>query len=1465
MYHPRLSDGGDDEELLKQQSLFMQSRARHRPAARIIRKPSRKEAHGSSNGSVEKDSEKGSERDIISLDRPLTAVLGPGQRQDEPRVSDAHIGHLTPAQEAPTAAPIYRPTQINAPAGASKHKAVDPYAAHVEDDRPSPKGRIGKGLRADRFDTAGVISGILEREYGVTGSSINRSYQAPEVDVNPTGFPQVFKHSASDGASRFRRKREGEKKKKSVFASMLADARAKQAAAAEAAEAVEADNAFHDGWRGSEDASPGKRNGIDASLAREIHSENMQKLAGMTQEEISQAQASLLSMISPETVSAIRKKKGERGASSKRPEMPVSSDASSYVKPGVDDFSNITVESKLFEQADKSLSILDRAKLDWTKDVKVSPSTPSPSIRSEIRFDLEGNKVDKDTDPEQLLGLHHHGRNPTAAGYAIDELLHLSRSSHTAQRTMALRALAGVFHKRALAISRKSQEVLPARLPPDTISVLHMCFPATKPAGISSISFYATAVDAMHAWLVPPFERRAHAAQRSRFRGFERLPPMFHAQYDNSGQLQSLNCRLDTDPHHSEETNFLGKEAGAAAHNGTNSGESVEESEEERRARLQVNGSQRPVYWLLRREFCSKMSTMISMLEQVADGGVAVNKCIEMVSFCAKHSMMAAARIAKSTQLINTLKKICLQASVSESGPAKKKASAMSVAAMELLAVLCQSGRLTAQQLCQRGILELPKQFILSPVGQLEDDQFQAALHLWRICLIYGIDTDDVMTVLLQSKILAQLTTLDTLSGTLHPGNDLPSMSTQVMLYHFLEALCRPKLNLVDAQSQLTHFIEHQCAIALHRLLGAHSDSKPTQDIQVYFGLREITSKSMFFTAGAVAHFVASAITCGHLNSLNACMASTKASGFVDGPCIGKSILDNLVVTSPYVSLIITSTDASTADASHLDALLGYVRLSKALLSTGMLSSESSLNARKSGCTILSWLLSSSKMGISQLTELEMKSIVGSSAESPVLDVSSYSQRSRVFLFETLIEFTQQNNSLTHLIVALTSLPLVLPGDECIASKLLSYGLFAIENLDCLWGVSQMPNSSNATEVSTATTLRKDLLELRTLLYPFFRAFLGDMHCLQRSEKLARLRSSHQEGLPQTLFLTPRIINQQQSTLPLPSHWLFLPLCEENEDDSNEDNSQNISSLRCMVAALTLLWKLEMSPHTGALGPLSKIVAEVKIFSLLQVALSDSRFIFENMSSSGLASLLELYLGERNRNSIMNSSVDKRNEQHTENTALDFESSVGRDNSIGLASRVTTRFVRDPRCHHSRFYARVMHTFMRKDLLHCSGSGAGIICQINVWQACTESKLSHTLETVCSCGLEPLLSRSSKGVTSVVLTVRLLALYCTALRQTLWKRRSDCQLVYGLALYEISSFIFDWAGSNGDNSSDHEWTRREMFESLSRSGANSDITTALVQCGNISTASGEIEPASDDVIKKRWLWVEGKAVIEQGV
>lgn len=86
---------------------------------------------------------------------------------------------------------------------------------------------------------------------------------------------------------------------------------------------------------------------------------------------------------------------------------------------------------------------------------------------SELRFDFKGNLVT----PRQSRaiptnkGLHHHGDAPNAAGYTLPELAHLCRSSHPAQRSLAIQTAGRVLHKirlRKFARSSDLQEGLEA-------------------------------------------------------------------------------------------------------------------------------------------------------------------------------------------------------------------------------------------------------------------------------------------------------------------------------------------------------------------------------------------------------------------------------------------------------------------------------------------------------------------------------------------------------------------------------------------------------------------------------------------------------------------------------------------------------------------------------------------------------------------------------------------------------------------------------------------------------------------------------------------------------------------------------------------------------------------------------------------------------------------------------------------
>ena len=79
----------------------------------------------------------------------------------------------------------------------------------------------------------------------------------------------------------------------------------------------------------------------------------------------------------------------------------------------------------------------DNPTLEWTKP---RGSTDSLATNTSIRYDLQGNPIPMHLVRElpSHLGLHHHAQSDSAAGYTIDDLLLLSRSTMPAQRAAML-------------------------------------------------------------------------------------------------------------------------------------------------------------------------------------------------------------------------------------------------------------------------------------------------------------------------------------------------------------------------------------------------------------------------------------------------------------------------------------------------------------------------------------------------------------------------------------------------------------------------------------------------------------------------------------------------------------------------------------------------------------------------------------------------------------------------------------------------------------------------------------------------------------------------------------------------------------------------------------------------------------------------------------------------------------------
>lgn len=100
----------------------------------------------------------------------------------------------------------------------------------------------------------------------------------------------------------------------------------------------------------------------------------------------------------------------------------------------------------------------DPSKLAWMAPVptkgsiadRESPYYPHPEIAvSALRFDFHGRFLSPRVSRAipSTKGLHHHGQAPEAAGYTIEELAHLARSSVPAQRCIAFQTLGRILYR----------------------------------------------------------------------------------------------------------------------------------------------------------------------------------------------------------------------------------------------------------------------------------------------------------------------------------------------------------------------------------------------------------------------------------------------------------------------------------------------------------------------------------------------------------------------------------------------------------------------------------------------------------------------------------------------------------------------------------------------------------------------------------------------------------------------------------------------------------------------------------------------------------------------------------------------------------------------------------------------------------------------------------------------------------
>ncbi|CAG8460292.1 1798_t:CDS:2 [Diversispora eburnea] len=178
----------------------------------------------------------------------------------------------------------------------------------------------------------------------------------------------------------------------------------------------------------------------------DIDRENNEKIAKMSETEINETVEMLRKSLSPGFIEKLMKKKSlhvrfEEKVQSMDTEFDYIEDYSSLDKMKEKYFPDVPAEPQKMEwMGIKYNNESDRSNFE-------SIGIPSESPTASLRFDFNGNIVDKNSNIPSYLGLHHHGKDPDQAGYTISELLHLTRSTVPSQKIIPLNILGRIVKK----------------------------------------------------------------------------------------------------------------------------------------------------------------------------------------------------------------------------------------------------------------------------------------------------------------------------------------------------------------------------------------------------------------------------------------------------------------------------------------------------------------------------------------------------------------------------------------------------------------------------------------------------------------------------------------------------------------------------------------------------------------------------------------------------------------------------------------------------------------------------------------------------------------------------------------------------------------------------------------------------------------------------------------------------------
>ena len=454
---------------------------------------------------------------------------------------------------------------------------------------------------------------------------------------------------------------------------------------------------------------------------------------------------------------------------------------------------------------------------------------------------------------------------------------------------------------------------------------------------------------------------------------------------------------------------------------------------------------------------------------------------------------------------------------------------------------------------------------------------------------------------------------------------------------------------------------------------------------------------------------------------------------------------------------------------------------------------------------------------------------------------------------------TNQLTSLERIHSGLILLPMCMPGDEQLAKSILSNSLLSIHNIQYLF---------NGKDKNVDNTKKKEYMNLRTVLMEYYLPFFGDdqyflksYHRQIQEENTTTTTTNDSNSnnnsnssnnsnsntseisISTSLFMAPRIYGEQQSTLPLPTHWLYLPMVSGDEEEE-------WNTIQTSVASLTVLSRVELQQQEKgyelSIRGLSTLSIKRKMYTIMRVAaMSSDEFLFDTITSTVLHQLLNHYEQELMVEKKQKEKIEEKTEEKNIHKET-IEKVCGRKSCLRLAARVTRRYLNDPRCHMSNFILQVMRLLLSDLYFH------GNECIRSIWQVSIEARLAHTLESVylatetaaaATANQEDTNKDDVKDVTVLERSTDkvLVTYYASALIDTVGTRKRYCSILYGLCLSKVAMYVF------GGDVKKNEFGRREIGMLVMRSGKMEVVKDVL------EFESGDGKTAME---RKEWLMVE---------